>query len=134
VTVVRPNGGEVFYVALNDTIRWAASGDFGVDSVSIYYSTDGGTTFPHTVATGEDNDSVYLWENVPNTPSTDCFVRVVAYDGNMNAGSDTSDAAFRVMSRRQVPASTPLSGLGLAAGLAVLGAARIILFARRTAR
>ena len=133
VTVVRPNGGEVFYVALSDTIRWVAAGDFGVDSVSIYYSTDGGATFPHTIATGEPNDSIYLW-NVPDTPSAGCVVKVVAYDSNMNVGVDASDAAFRIISKHQVPALTPLCGLALAAGLAVLGAARIILFARRRAR
>jgi len=121
VTVIRPNGGEVFYVALPDTIRWVATGDFGVDSVGIYYSTDGGATFPNVIATGEPNDSVYVWD-VPDTPSEDCVIRVVAYDPNMKVGSGTSDAVFRIMSKRQLPALSPPFALALAIGLAALGA------------
>ena len=133
VTVVRPNGGETFWVALVDTIRWTAAGDFGVDSVSIFYSMDGGATFPFTIATGEPNDSIYLW-NVPDTPSTDCVVKVVAYDHNMHTGADVGNGVFRIMSRRQVPAQSPLAALALAVGLALVGSAGIILFARRRAR
>ena len=96
VTVVRPNGAEVFYVAQDDTIKWVATDAFGVDSVSIYYSTDGGATFPHTIATGETNDGVFVW-NVPNTPSTTCIVKVVAYDTSENSAEDVSDAVFSIV-------------------------------------
>ena len=133
VTVIRPNGGETFCGGLVDTIRWVAAGDFGVDSVSIYYSTDGGATFPYTIATGEPNDSIYLW-SVPETPSTECVVKVVAYDRYAHSGADVSNAVFRIMSRRQVPGVSSLGALALAASLALLGAARIILFARRGVR
>jgi subtilisin family serine protease len=95
VTVIRPNGGEVFYVAEDDTVRWEATDDFGVDSVSLYYSTDGGSTFPYTITTGEANDGEYLWD-VPNTPSTTCIVKVVAYDTWLNTGEDVSDAVFTI--------------------------------------
>jgi hypothetical protein len=95
VTVTRPNGGEVFYTAQDDTIRWVAADDFGVDSVSLYYSTDGGSTFPYTIATGEPNDSVYVW-NVANTPSVTCVVKVVAYDAWENTSEDVSDAVFTI--------------------------------------
>jgi hypothetical protein len=96
VTVVRPNGAEVFYVAQDDTIRWVATDQFGVDSVSLYYSTDGGATFPHTVATGEANDSAFVW-NVANTPSAVCIVKVVAYDTSENSAEDVSDAVFSIV-------------------------------------
>ena len=96
VTVVRPNGGEVFYVATEDTVKWTATDAFGVDSVSLYYSTDGGSTFPHTIATGHANDGEYLW-TVPDTPSSNCIVKVVAYDTSKNAGEDVSNAVFSIV-------------------------------------
>jgi hypothetical protein len=95
VTVVRPNGGEVFYVGSEDTIRWIATDDVGVDSVSIYYSTDGGASFPYTIAAGEPNDSVYAW-TVPDTPADSCIVKIVAYDPSLNTGEDASDTLFSI--------------------------------------
>ena len=95
VTVVRPNGGEVFYVGTEDTIRWIATDDVGVDSVSIYYSVDGGTSFPFTIAAGEPNDSVYAW-TVPDTPADSCIVKIVAYDPSLNTGEDASDTLFSI--------------------------------------
>jgi subtilisin family serine protease len=95
VTVVRPNGGELFYVAHEDTVRWIASDNASVDSVSIYYSTDGGSTFPNVVATGEPNDSSYVWL-VPDTPSANCIIKIVAYDSSENSSEDVSDAVFSI--------------------------------------
>jgi hypothetical protein len=105
VTVVRPNGGEVFYVGSQDTIKWVATDNVGVDSVNIYYSIDGGATFPYTVATSEPNDSVYVW-TIPDTSSDECIVKIVAYDPSLNTGEDTSDARFSIHSQigtRPVP-------------------------------
>jgi len=113
VTVIRPNGGEIFYVAQDDTIRWVAIDKFGVDSVSIYYSTDGGATFPNVIATGEPNDSVYVW-NVPNTSSTDCIVKVVAYDTSINSAPDSSDAVFSIETPVAVEPAPGVNVFGLA--------------------
>jgi len=90
VTVIRPNGGETFYANSQDTIRWVATDNQAVDSVHIYYSTDGGTTYPYSVAANEANDGVYLW-TVPSTPSATCKVKVVAFDAILNQGSDVSN-------------------------------------------
>jgi hypothetical protein len=98
VTVVRPNGGELFYVGSQDTIKWVATDNIGVDSVNIYYSIDGGATFPYTVAGGEPDDSVYVW-TVPDTPSDSCVIRIVAYDPSFNTGQDVSDAFFSIHSQ-----------------------------------
>jgi len=95
VTVIRPNGGEVFYANSRDTIRWVATDNFGVDSVHIYYSTDGGSTYPYSIADKEPNDGIYIW-TVPSTPSATCKVKVVAYDAILNEGSDTSDNNFTI--------------------------------------
>jgi len=96
--VVAPNGGEVLYVSDEAEIEWVATDNVAVDSVNIYCSTDGGATFPYTIAAGEPNDSSYVWV-VPNTPSENCVVKVVAYDSSVNSDEDISDAAFSIRVR-----------------------------------
>lgn len=93
VTVVRPNGGEVFYAGSQDTVKWVATDNVGVDSVNLYYSADGGSTFPYVIATSELNDGTYVW-TVPGTLSNNCRVKVIAYDAALNQGSDTSENDF----------------------------------------
>jgi hypothetical protein len=112
VTVVRPNGGEVFYAGSQDTIRWVATDNVGVESVSIYYSIDGGATFPYTVATGEPNDSVYVW-TIPDAPSDSCIVRVGAYDPSLNTGEDASDALFSIHSQVGATFTPEFASFGL---------------------
>jgi hypothetical protein len=58
-------------------------------------SSDGGVTFPTTIATGEVNDGVYSWQ-VDEPPTTQARVKVIAYDGNGNEGEDTSDNDFEI--------------------------------------
>jgi hypothetical protein len=107
VAVIRPNGGEIFYAAREDTIRWVATDESGVDSVSIYYSSDGGFSFPHVIATGEPNDSLYVWM-VPDTTSDSCIVKVAAYDAALNLAEDSSDGLFSIETPVAVePEATP---------------------------
>ena len=120
VTVIKPNGGEIFFVAGTDTIRWTASDNLGVDSVNIYYSTDGGSTFPYTIATREANDGVYVWTGIPNNPSSTARVKVVAYDAAQNQGSDMSNANFTIALRPRVPALSPIGVVALAILVAVI--------------
>jgi hypothetical protein len=92
VEVVSPNGGEAWGIGGIKAIEWMAADPAGVDSVSIYYSADGGGTY-NLIASGEPNDSVYLW-SVPEAQSDSALVMVVAYDPSLNAGSDESDSLF----------------------------------------
>ncbi len=94
VTVLVPNGGEDWAIGATDTVRWIATDMFGIDSLGIYYSTDGGTSWD-TVSTGEPNDSNYAW-TIPDTPSDSCLVRILAYDPSQNLGADLSDSLFRI--------------------------------------
>ena len=127
VTVLKPNGGEVFTYGTQDTIRWTASDNLGVDHINIYYSTDGGGTFPYTISTGEPNDGWYLW-TIPGTASTTCIVKVVAYDAAQTQGSDVSNAVFTIRGSRAVPALSPLCVVALAIGLAAVA---VLLIGRR---
>jgi hypothetical protein len=92
VEVTSPNGGEAWGTGGFKLIEWAASDPAGVDSVRIYYSADGGDTYG-LIASGEPNDSLYLWQ-VPEAASDSALVMVVAYDPSLNAGSDASDSLF----------------------------------------
>jgi len=92
VTVLSPNGGETWGVGNSYPVEWHASDEAGVDSVSIYYSLDGGASY-ELIASGEDNDSLYVWE-VPPPPSDSALIRVVGYDAFGNTGSDESDSLF----------------------------------------
>ena len=108
VSVVSPNGGEVLYVGFGSTIRWVATDNLGVDSVSLYYSTDGGGTYPFRIAGGEANDSTYSW-TIPATSSADCRVRVVAYDPALNQSSDASDNTFSIAVLDTIPSDTTVT-------------------------
>lgn len=127
VTVIKPNGGETFYADAQDTIRWTATDNIGVDSVNIYYSTNGGSTFPYTIATSEANDGIFIW-TIPGTVSNNCRVKVVAYDAALNQGNDTSNSSFTITVRPGVPA---LSRTGLAVLVALIAVVAVVLIRRR---
>jgi hypothetical protein len=93
VTVQSPNGGEVLYHGTDYEIRWVAGDNVMVDSVTILLSTDGGSTFPDTIAAGEPNDSSFMW-TVPDMDSKTARVRVVAIDAGLNEASDMSAGDF----------------------------------------
>jgi len=93
VLVIQPNGGEVLEQGMLFDIQWVASDNALIDSVAILLSTDGGLSFPDTIAAGLPNDSSYIW-SVPDIDSRTARVRVAAMDGGFNEGADASDADF----------------------------------------
>jgi hypothetical protein len=95
VTVTQPNGGETWAIDSFFDVTWTADDDIGVASIDILLSTDGGATYPHTIATGESNDGVYSWQ-VDVSPTTQARIKVVAYDAAGNDGEDASDADFTI--------------------------------------
>ena len=95
VTLLYPNGGEVWVSGTQDSIQWIATDLFGVDSLSLFLSTDGGGTW-NLLSSGEANDSIFIL-NVPCLPTDSGVVRVVAYDPSLNAGVDVSNSLFTVM-------------------------------------
>jgi hypothetical protein len=95
VTVTDPNGGETLNMGSVFDITWNATDDFGVTSIDILLSSDGGVTYPHTIAEGETNDGTYPWL-VDVGPTTQARVKVVAYDAAANSGEDVSDANFEI--------------------------------------
>jgi hypothetical protein len=102
VTVLDPNGGETWEIDSFFDIMWDATDNVGVTSIDILLSSDGGATYPHTIAAGEANDGVYTWL-VDVSSTTEARVKVIAYDAAGNEGEDVSGADFELYD--------PLSGV-----------------------
>jgi len=90
ITVVSPNGGETWLIGWTGTVTWSSTGK--VADVAVGLSTDGGASWTVLVAsTGNDGSEDVT---VPDTPSTQCLVRVMEADG---APADESDAEFAII-------------------------------------
>jgi hypothetical protein len=93
VMVTSPDGGEFWTVGQQYDITWSTYDDVGVTGIEIYYSTDGGATYPHAITADEPDDGVFPW-TVPDTPSAHSRVKVVAHDADGHTGEDVSNADF----------------------------------------
>ena len=78
VALVDPDGGESLPRGQPYEIRWDAGDDIGVVMTHILFPTDGGSSFPDTVASGT-LDSTYVWQ-VPDMSATTCRIKVVVFD------------------------------------------------------
>lgn len=94
VRVVYPNGGEQIQALAAVRIKWHATDNRMVDSVSIYYSKDGGHAYD-LIVHGCTADSTYDW-TTPMISCDSCLVKVVAYDPYLLTGFDASDAIFSI--------------------------------------
>lgn len=91
--VISPKGGEHFSAGEVIPVRWSASDDVGIHSVDLYYSLDGGATYPYTISLGESHDGMYVW-TVPAVASNNCKVKVVARDDDDNVAVAVSEGTF----------------------------------------
>lgn len=95
VTVISPNGGEVWMPSSTHEITWSAWDNVAIDYIEIYLSRDGGESYDYTIALGEENDGTYDW--VVTEPMTaQAKMKVVAYDTSLLDGSDESDDVFTI--------------------------------------
>lgn len=72
--VLMPNGGERYKVGSNAIITW--TGNQLGDTVTIEYSTNAGSSW--SLITNKGLNGFYSWNNVPNTPSTQCLLRITS--------------------------------------------------------
>jgi hypothetical protein len=118
VMLLAPTGGEVFEQDTEFLIRWIA-GDVDGDELtySVYYSTDGGTTYaPLEVALTETE---LRWGTIRAAGSDTALIKVVASDG-FNLGEAVS-GAFSVPNKPpSVTIMTPADGSRIAATVAVV--------------
>lgn len=94
VTVLAPSGGEAWTPNTVQTVSWSASDASGISAVDILLSGDGGATWKQ-LAKGLPNNGGHA-QFVPNLPSSQSLIRVVATDNAGNTGQGTSSAAFTV--------------------------------------
>jgi hypothetical protein len=108
VTIVSPNGGEVWWVGRTSTVEWIATNPNGTDDqlkVDLWYSKDSGATWGNIVR-GTDNDGSYSFR-VPlcfddgnggcyYAPSHTARVKAVVWgpENFMVQNQDMSDADF----------------------------------------
>lgn len=100
VHVLNPDGGEAFAMAQTYDLRWSATDDEQVSSVDLFYSTDGGATYPNLIAAGLPDTGHYSW-TVPLKSSPNAKVRAVAYDNLGNSATADSTNAFEMARTRR---------------------------------
>ena len=91
VTVTAPNGGEQWVTGTTQSIRWTSS---DMLNVKIDYSTNNGTNWISVITSVPAGDGSYAW-TIPNTPSTNCKVRIS--DLANGSYADTSDNVFSII-------------------------------------
>ncbi len=106
VTVLRPNGGEVWQIAGFDTIRWASGGVTGNARIEI--SRDGGTTFA-AIDSNVLNSGTYAWRVTPPR-TTRALVRVMIPQPGLPGIVDTSDNVFAISALSVAAPDTVISG------------------------
>ncbi len=94
VSLVSPNGGEFYETGDTISIRWIATDNVRVDSVSLYYSGNGGEEF-HQIGFNQPNDSLFRWI-APSMLSDSCLIKVTGYDPSLLTASDQSDSMFAI--------------------------------------
>lgn len=90
LTVITPNGGELFWVGTTQEITWTSTGS--VVNVRIQYSINNGSSWINIVLSTA-NDGSYFW-TVPDTPSYQCLVRI--RDAADGIPGDVSNAVFTI--------------------------------------
>ncbi|MCG2681743.1 MAG: S8 family serine peptidase, partial [Kiritimatiellae bacterium] len=90
ITVTSPNGAENWLAGTSQNITWASTGT--IANVQIEYSINSGSTWS-TINAYTANDGSYTW-TIPNTPSTDCLVKVI--DRSNFAVNDSSNTVFTI--------------------------------------
>ena len=73
LNLTSPNGEEVWQTGSSHAITWLAS---SVTNINIFFSTNSGSTWTSIANSVAANSGSYAW-TVPNTPSTNCLVRIV---------------------------------------------------------
>ena len=96
ITVISPNGAEVWQADNTYDITWISAGTTG--NVRIEYSTDNGFSWIQITGSTVDDGS-YSWR-IPNTPSDNCLIRVKNWSGSP---SDISNSLFSISSSSAVP-------------------------------
>jgi hypothetical protein len=94
VTLIAPDGGELAVGNAPITVQWTASDASGIARIDLFLSDDGGATFRPMAAALLNTGTHVMY--VPNRPTAQAIVRVVATDNALNVAHDDSNAPFTV--------------------------------------
>ena len=109
ITVISPNGGEVWCTGQTQTINWKSS--CLPENVTIEYSTDSAASWD-TIASDTPNTGSHEWE-IPHVSSDHCLVRVCGVSGGP---CDTCDADFTIRDNWALQVTHPNGGDSLYVG------------------
>lgn len=104
LSITVPNGGENWAVGSSQNILWSSN---GITNVKIEYSTNNGASWSTIVGSTPAGSGSYSWV-VPNTPSTQCRVRVTDV-ANSNV-TDASDNLFSIVNPATLAVVAPNGG------------------------
>jgi hypothetical protein len=100
VSVTAPGAGESLLQGISYDVKWTATDNVGVVSRAIYFSEDDGATWT-LVDSASGNTGTCDW-TVPAVSSSECKIKVFAYDAAGNVGSNES-AQFAIGAISIVP-------------------------------
>jgi hypothetical protein len=92
ITVTAPDGGESWQGGTSQDITWTYTGS--ITNVAIYYSTDGGLTFPYEITGSTECNGIFAWNPIPDTPTTTAKVKIV--DASNASVYDISNSNFTI--------------------------------------
>ena len=96
VTLITPDGGEIWQAGSIDTIKWTTDGG-SIDHLKIDFTKNGGNDW-QTLTTNAPNTGSYTWNIQPDTLKTyRAKIRLFGYNsGNSLLGADGSEKDFTI--------------------------------------
>ncbi|MBN3033281.1 MAG: hypothetical protein JW873_04220 [Candidatus Saganbacteria bacterium] len=99
VTIDAPAGGEKWRGGTVHLITFEASDPSGIapNSLTVWYSTDNGLTYPNLATSGASSVSPYNWTLPSNVSTTEARVRITLLDASVNQNPGTAECAAKFM-------------------------------------
>ncbi|MDR3611384.1 MAG: hypothetical protein P4L27_12530 [Ignavibacteriaceae bacterium] len=110
IVVKSPNGGEIWQAGTTQVINWSST---GVTSVKIDFTTNNGVDW-NTIVDSIPSTGYYSWKQIPNTPSTNCRIRIT--DAANGFPSNQSTTTFTIAPPPEITVLSPNGGETLQAG------------------
>jgi len=93
VTVTGPLPGSLYTGGSLPAVEWTSGDNVGVTSTYVFYSADGGATWPHLVDSGAlSSPHTPSWAGVPD--SDEALIKVICFDAVLNVQADDMDGTF----------------------------------------
>ncbi len=110
VTILSPNGGEVYTAGAQQTITWTSQ---NIANVKLEFTSDNGATWEEITAS-TTSDGVHQWTLPSAVSSVLCKIRIS--DAANGQPSDISDQVFSVVPAQSVTVASPNGGETLITG------------------